>query len=855
MRSWSGVGLVAMSISLAVTLLTASQRGPDLGAVPTTADKANSRSGTAGRFGSALASVTQDAELVPAFIENRGQWKTPSRFVACSPGLVAQFDSRGILLQRCRGDGQIGAVVRLEFETADGRAHLSGEDELPGYHNYFLGNDPYRWRTRLPRYGAMRYLGLQPGVDLRIYGRGRGLEYDLLLSPEIDPSCVVVRADGVAALSIRDDGSLQLDTPLGALVQPPPVSWQEDEDGQRLPVACAYRILDETRFTFEVPDRVDGYCTTIDPGLVWSSYVGSTTLETEVRSAVAPDGRVVIASTTNGVDFPISPGAFDPTQNGFNDLAVTVLSSDGSSLLYSTFIGGSGGDNSWGVAVGADGALTGVGWTTSQNLPTSPGAFDTDYSFSSDVFVFQLSAGGDALNFLTYLGGDDLDFPAAMALEEDGSVIVVGETESSDFPVTAGCFDSTLGIRDIFVTRLNPMGSSLIQSTLLGGVSTELAKGAAVDSTGAVVVVGTTASADYPISAGAFDPLLPGEVVTKLNPSLSGLEFSTVLDSHKPGANEMPLDVAIDSTGAVTVIGFTAADTWPETVGAFDTSFGAIHDVFVSRLDPTGSSLLFSTYLGGFGFDNDAAVTVDDGGSAIIVGKTDSPADFPLTAGAFDTTWNNSRDAFVARLSPDGSQLWYGSFLGGSDEEGGTGNRYFDVHALPDGSVVATGLTRSTDFPTTAGAFDTSYNGIRDVFVAKLDLLPTGAERYGNSTAGCAGALAIGVTAMPQIGKPFGLTCTNAPASSVQGILALGLAGLSQPVGAKGAEFWINPSPVLLLLPAASNSVGLALLQGSIPNKPALIDASFAVQFFWPNPCGPAGSLSASNALLLTIQP
>jgi hypothetical protein len=266
--------------------------------------------------------------------------------------------------------------------------------------------------------------------------------------------------------------------------------------------------------------------------------------------------------------------------------------------------------------------------------------------------------------------------------------------------------------------------------------------------------------------------------------------------------------------------------------------------------------LVYSTYLGGFGRDGAWALDVDSAGVVTVGGYTDAFnwLGFPVTQGAWDVTGNGEFDAFVARLSPDGSEVWYGTFLGGamSESDDSEGARV-DVLELEDGSVLVGGATTSPDFPTTTGAFDSTLNSTRDAFLVKMSMLPTGVSRYGSSTEGCAGYLAMGVTTMPQVGSEFTLTCRNAPTTSL-GVLALGLSDLSQPLIAKGAALWVDPNPLLLLLPFASNAVGFASIGGNLPNDPGLAGASITVQCFWADVCAASGPFSASNALAITIQ-
>ncbi len=321
--------------------------------------------------------------------------------------------------------------------------------------------------------------------------------------------------------------------------------------------------------------------------------------------------------------------------------------------------------------------------------------------------------------YSTYLGGNLDDAGYSIVVDPGGNVYVAGATGSTTFPTTAGTFDTTQnGGNDVFVTKLNPAGSALIYSTFIGGSEHDVGFGIAVDSSGNAFLTGMTQSAAFPTTAGAFDTIHNGNedvFVTKLNAAGSGLIYSTFIG----GSNtDYGRGIAIDPAGDAYLTGYTYSSGYPTTVGAFDTSFNNGDDVFATRLNAAGSALIYSTFLGGQGFDEGYGIAVDSSGNAYLTGVTqDHTIDFPVTAGAYDTTANGFNDVFVTKLNPTGTALIYSTFIGGaSGNDAGNG-----IAVDSSGNAFLTGNTGSTNFPTTAGAFDTTYNGSGDIFVTKLN--------------------------------------------------------------------------------------------------------------------------------------
>ena len=422
---------------------------------------------------------------------------------------------------------------------------------------------------------------------------------------------------------------------------------------------------------------------------------------------VPVESRYVLKGDGGGYGFAV--GAYDPSYPLVIDPG----------LDYSTFLGGTGFDQGFGIAV-RDGRAYVTGDTDSADFPTTTGAFDTTHNGDHDAFVTKLNASGSALVYSTFLGGTNFDVGGGIAVDGEGRAYVTGQTASEDYPTTPGAFDRTFNGADAFVTKLNTSGSALVYSTFLRATAFTTAEGIAVRE-GRAYVTGETDSSNFRTTQGAFDRTFNGAedaFVTKLNALGSALVYSTFLG----GTNfDFGRDIAVDASGRAYVTGDTDSAGYPTTTGAFDTTFNfgnfGAGDAFVTKLNASGSALAYSTFLGGTDQDNGRGIAVDASGSAYVTGFTDSE-DYPTTTGAFDTTLNNPSDAFVTKLNASGSALAYSTFLGSTNNDGGEG-------IAVDGTSRAyvTGFTTFSDFPTTTGAFDTSLGNSDDAFVTKL---PTG---------------------------------------------------------------------------------------------------------------------------------
>jgi hypothetical protein len=633
------------------------------------------------------------------------------------------------------------AVLRMKLVKANPAAKVTGEEELPGKSNYFIGNDAKKWRSNVPTYSKVKYEGIYSGIDLVYYGNQRQLEYDFVVAPGADPRRIQFDVRGAKHVSRDKNGDLVIRMTDGEVHWRKPVVYQEN-DGKRIEIDGNYIIRRGQRGGFELAGYDSKRPLIIDPVLGYSTYLGGNGTDSGNGIAVDSSGNAYITGSTESTNFPTTPGAFQTTCNGGSNCAtdgdafVTKLNPAGSALVYSTFLGGSNTDVGLGIAVDSSGNAYVTGSTASADFPVTSSAFQTT---PGGIFVTKLNPSGSALVYSTYLGANsNTDTGQGIAVDGSGNAYITGGA-GSGFPTTSGAFQTTCGggvycyYGDAFVTKFNASGSALVYSTYLGGSFADIGHGIAVDSSGDAYVTGRTGSHDFPVTPGAFQTtcddgnncVADGDAfVTEFNASGSALVYSTFLggNSYDSGGG-----IAVDSSGNAYVTGATSSGDFPVTAGAFQTTCGNPNcgisdDAFVTKFNPTGSALVYSSYLGGSNADTGQGIAVDSAGNAYVTGQTFS-TNFPTTPGAFQTTCGGGStdcssfgDTFVTEFNPTGSALHYSTYLGGSGPDGGSG---IAMDSAEDAYV--TGYTRSPDFPVTPGAFQTSDSGHgTDVFVAKF---------------------------------------------------------------------------------------------------------------------------------------
>jgi hypothetical protein len=824
------------------------------------------------------------------FVENRGQWGPGPTFRGSFGPLDVWLQNDGWTLAVEERTGfssgpqgpaandavprvtTRGVVVRMRLDGAAG-ASVVAVDRLDARHNWFVGSDPTKWVTDVPSFRQVKLAGLYPGVTAVAREDEGRFEYDLVLEPGADAGAVRFDCKGQDALFV-ENGELVMRTRFGDLRHTAPVAWEETEAGGQEPVPCSWRVYGEGRCGFVTPLRDLSRRLVIDPGIVWSTLFGGAQDENPNPSAIAmsANGNVNVAGVAVSTTFPTTVGAYQTVLQGAGtwDNFVSRFNPAGA-LVWSTFLGGSGWERARDIAVGPGDQVTIVGSTSSSNFPMVA-AFDSSFNGNGpqvwgDAFLarFNPAAVGLAqLTWCTFLGGASDDRLNSVEVDAAGIVTASGWSYSFNCPgiTPPNAFQLFQGFQDGMIARFNPAlsgNAQLTWFTFLGGSTYDYLGRMAVAPGGQVIVQGGSLwdSLNYPlvnpfqathgggawdVTVAVFDPLLPGA---------NQLLYSTYLGGP---TDEIEGGVALDGLGRITVAGWTASSTFPTTPGAYDTSWNGAFDAFVTRLDPVqppASQLVYSTFVGGMIDEGINDFVLDPAGGVRAVGSVNS-MNFPTTPGSYQPTFQGGSaagygpyDGFVFTLNPSGSALWYSSYLGGTAS-------YDFAYAITRnlcGNVFISGITRSSDFPATSG----SYVNADDAFLLQMELLPTGATRYGFPTAGCAGALEIGVNSLPVNGNAgFVVACSGAPQSSPSGVLGVSAFPLGSPMFVSGLAVWIDlASPSILTFPASSNASGLSVV--GLPLPAGLAGLTGFLQFGWPDSCAPGG-LSGTCGMQVVIQ-
>ncbi len=670
-------------------------------------------------------SIRPTAVAAPAFlssgyfVENLGQFRDSGiRFVQLFGDLPVAFGDSSLFVHVVSTENPTGirssvaptgeeqaAVVRVSFDGAHS-VSPRGRQAVAFPAHFFLGSDAVRWRTHVPVYSELVYEALYDGIDLVFRSEGGGLKYDFRVQPGANSSRIAMRFEGVDDLALKPR-ALVLRTAAGTLEDAHPVAWQ----GQTK-VPCSFSLIDTRSVGFTCDGADPELPLDIDPFL-YATYLGGGALNGAISVGGDPSGFAYVAGGTQSSDFPTTPGAYDVFQDGLWDAFVVKVHPSGRSLEYATFVGGSGDEVGISIAVDRAGGTAVTGQVSSMDFPVTPGGMM--FRGEMDAFLFRLSPAGDRLVYSSCFGGTSFDDGRGVALDAVGNAYVTGYAFSPEFPVTLGAFDTSYsagtGSPDAFVVKVSPVGT-IAYSTFLGGTFRDVGWSIAADPVGNAYVAGLTGP-DFPVTNGSYRTIPTGGTegfLAKLDPTGTSVLFATYLGGS--GYDEVfALDV--DGGGAATVVGYTNSEDFPTTPGAYDT-VPDWFDAFVTQFDPTGSALVFSTRLGGAALDEASSVALQADGGVFVAGYTNS-TDFPTTPDAFDRTYGGpTLDVFVTRLTPPGDRLAYGTYLGGSRWD--TGGRI----ALVGGALYVTGTTNSPDFPVTPGAFDTSFGGMQDGFLAKF---------------------------------------------------------------------------------------------------------------------------------------
>jgi uncharacterized repeat protein (TIGR01451 family) len=604
-------------------------------------------------------------------------------------------------------------ALRLRPAGASAAVAVEGEDALQGVSNYLLGDDASAWRTNVPGYAKVRYRGVYDGVDLVFYGNGQQLEFDFVVAPGADPRVIRLAYDGASKVAIADDGALILQTPGGELRQEAPVVYQQTARGARS-VPGRYRLAPGGEIRFEVGAYDRSRPLVIDPVLNYSTYLGGTAADMGRAIAVDALGSAYVTGSTASVDFP-TRNPIQATGGGGNgdDVFVAKLNSAGTALVYSTYLGGGGADTGVGLTLDAAGRVYLIGETASGNFPTvSP--LQATNGGGSDVFVAILNAAGSALTYSTYLGGTGDDFGADLALDASGNMYVTGRTASLNFPTLNPLqTDSGDSADDAFATKMNAAGSALVYSTYLAGNGVDVGRGIAVNAAGEAYILGDTTSSTFttrnPIQNALSGPR--DAFLVHLNASATDLVTSTYFGGT---GEELAGGIAIDGTDNVYMTGATTSTDFPTMNPIRVSSGGGDDDGFVTKLGAGGTTIVYSTYLGGNKSDAGRAIVVEANGAAYVAGDTSS-TDFPTVQPIQTNPGDQNRDVFVTRINAAGTAFSFSTYLGGDGRDEGQ-----DIAVAQSGKAYVTGLTRSANFPTQSQIMLNPDGDAPDAFVTRI---------------------------------------------------------------------------------------------------------------------------------------
>ena len=462
-----------------------------------------------------------------SFEANHGQTDSRVTFLSRGQGYTLFLTPAEAVLRLAHANDAPGRVLRMELVGANRGARAVGLDEQAGRTNYFIGNDPARWKTGIPAYSSVRIEKVYRGIDLVYYGNHEQLEYDFVVAPGADPRSIRLGFQGADRIDVDGNGDAVIGVGEDAVRLHKPVAYQEIA-GVRHAVEATFVRTPSRQLTFALGDYDHHARLIIDPVLAYSAILGGSHDNVAYAVAVDASGHAYITGGTDSYDFPLTNGIPGATA-GYYDVFVTKLSADGRSLIYSTYVGGSSyHDDGFGIAIDAAGSAYVAGTTMSPEFPTTPGAVQphchVQVVYCSDGFAFKLDPSGSSLVYSTFIGGSSQDDVHGIAVDSHGSAWVTGETMSSDLPTTTDAFQPRPGrdpMATAFVVKLNPDGSAFEYATYLGGTGLERGTAIAVDTADNVYATGITGSEDFPVTPGPCrkERTIAARNMAKLSPS------------------------------------------------------------------------------------------------------------------------------------------------------------------------------------------------------------------------------------------------------------------------------------------------------------------------------------------------
>jgi len=618
------------------------------------------------------------------FEANRGQTDSRVKFLARAPGIGLFLTPREAVLHLEADPDKPAFVLRMRLPGSNQAPRMEGLAALPGKSNYFHGPKPSNWRTDVPTFSKVAYRSVYPGVDLVFHGARSGhLEYDFVVAPGSDPAPISVAFEGADSVRLDANGGAVVKVGETELRQPRPHIYQTIA-GREVPVEGRFVLKGRNRLGFSLARYDTRYPLVIDPVMIYASIIGGPGYDEGWGIAVDSQGNAYITGRVYGSGFPVVRGV-----SSSGEAFITKINAAGTSIVYSTYISGPIGYGGTAIAVDAQGSAYITG-QAGDGLPTTVNAAQPALGGYYDAYVVKLNPAGNALAYSTYLGGNGPDRGFGIAVDAAGNAYVTGEASSTNFPLVNAVQTQMMSV-DAFLTKVSSSGSSFVYSTLIGGEGYDLGTAVAVDASGSAVVAGYTNSLAFPV-VNALQPTSGGYYdifVTRLTPAGNAVVFSTYVGGSwwdSPGNS-----ISFDSAGNIWIAGTSSSPNFP-LAGAFQTSNNGADDVVLFSLNPSGSTLPYSTYVGGASYDNGYGVAVLPYGHIAVVGRSSS-SNFP-TVNPLQSTVAGYTDALVFVLNPTSNSLAFSTLWGGPYQDWA-----LNVAVDAAGSIYFTGVAESSLFP------------------------------------------------------------------------------------------------------------------------------------------------------------
>lgn len=717
------------------------------------------------------------------FEVNEGQVNSHVKYFAKGNGYTLFLTANGAVISSAQKSA--ANVIRMNLLDANQHAQIAGMDRATTYSNYYIGNNPQNWHTHVAQYARVNYQNIYPGVDMVFHGAQsesadskdaqNTLEFDFVVAPGADPQPVAMQFEGTDKMRTDAAGDLILSS--GADIRlHKPIAYQK-ENGKKIPVEAKF-VVANNQVRLALGNYDHSRELVIDPAIIalgYSTYLGGSAEDDAFGIAVDSTGAVYIAGQTKSSGFP--PNASTVAPAGGFDAFITKVNANGT-LAFTNYMGGAGDDTASAIAVDANGNIYIAGGTEG-GFPVTGDAFQPSFGGgTTDAFVSKLDNTG-SLQYSTYLGGDGDELAAAIAVDSNQNVYVTGQTDSSGhgvkFPVTSGTLQSDLkGTSNAFVSKFSLQGSghnTLAYSSYLGGSAADEGNGIAVDSSGNFYVAGDTTSSDFfPSGTSGFQTScgtaancnsgLQDGFIAKFKSDGSALVYGTYLGG---GDRDFIRAITVDSTGAAYVTGSTASSDFPKQ-NAFQASLASgASNAFITKLNPAGNALVFSTYFGGSGLDNGGlGIAVDSSLQNVYVTGETVSSDIPTPVNPLSggSSLQGPSDAFIAEFKADGSAPIFSTYFGGTGSEDLTAG---GIAVDGTGNIYVTGDTNSGDLPLQSAA-DGTYGGNTDAFLAKITGVNTPdfstAATSASVVAGASGTSTVTLTRLYNFGDDITLACS-----------------------------------------------------------------------------------------------